>query len=259
VIPTLGRRLDYLNETLTSIRDQTVPVDLVVVLPADAAEARAMCADFGAELVDDLGSLSGAVNRGFTRATSRHLYGNWIGDDDLLAPGSIAATEGALDRDRSAVVAYGACRYVDEAGRLLWINRAGRSASWVLSWGPDLIPQPGMLFRLDAFRDVGGLDESLQYAMDLDLLLRLKRRGRLVDVGRPVSSFRWHSTSLTVSDRSSSLAESERVKRRYLPRAVRPLAPLWEAPVGLATRLAARRLVARAAGLRPSNADVTAR
>jgi GT2 family glycosyltransferase len=116
-----------------------------------------------------------------------------------------------------------------------------------------------MLFRLDAFRDVGGLDESLQFAMDLDLLLRLKRRGRLVDVGRPVSSFRWHSTSLTVSDRSSSLAESEQVKRRYLPRAVRPLAPLWEAPVRLATRLAARRLVARAAELRPSNADVTAR
>ena len=213
-------------------------MDLVAVLPAAAGEARDLCAAHGAELVDDPGSLSGAVNVGLARAGSRHVYGNWIGDDDLLAPGSLAATSGALDRDPTAVLAYGHCTYIDELGRPLWVSRAGRGAAWLLPWGPDLVPQPGMLFRLADFRAVGGLDETLAFAMDLDLLLRLRRRGRLLDVQAPVSSFRWHLTSITVSDRSSSLAESERVKHRYLPAPLRPLAPAWDLPVRVATRAA---------------------
>jgi glycosyltransferase involved in cell wall biosynthesis len=250
VVPTLGRRSDYLAETLASVRSQDEAVDLVVVVPPAATDARELARSHGATLLDDPGSLSAAVNVGLAEAGPQHLYGNWIGDDDLLAPGSLRATSEALDTAPSAVVAYGHCAYIDEHGRHLWDSRAGWLARAVLPWGPDLIPQPGMLFRLADFRAVGGLDESLRFAMDLDLLLRLRRRGRFVDVGRTVSSFRWHSTSLTVSDRTSSLSESEQVKRRYLPGWLRPVAPAWELPVRAATRLAARRLIARAATLR---------
>ncbi len=246
VVPTLGRRPDYLAQTLASIRAQEVAVDLVVVCPPSSTETRAMATAHGAVVLDDPGSLSGAVNLGLTEGHRGQRYGNWIGDDDLLAPGSLVATTAALDRDPSAVLAFGACTYIDEDGRALWTSRAGRAAVWLLPWGPDLVPQPGLLFRMADFRAVGGLDESLQFAMDLDLLLRLRRRGRFVALREPVSSFRWHAQSLTVSDRSTSLAESDRVKRRYLPPTLRAVAPLWEVPVRSATRLAARRLSGRA-------------
>jgi GT2 family glycosyltransferase len=247
VVPTLGRRPEYLTQTLASVRAQDVPVDVVVVCPPDAGEARRAAVTHGATVLDDPGGMSAAVNVGLGAAREHHVYGNWIGDDDLLSPGSLAATTAALDRDPGAVVAYGACTYIDQAGRELWTSRAGRVAAWLLPWGPDLVPQPGMLFRLADFHAAGGLDESLQFAMDLDLLLRLRRRGRFVALRQPVSSFRWHAQSLTVSDRSTSLAESERVKRRYLAPPLRALAPAWEAPVRLATRIAARRLGERAA------------
>lgn len=249
VVPTLGRRPEYLALTLESVRNQGVPVDVVVVCPQSARDARETAVCFGAQVLDDPGSLSAAVNRGLGRAAAHHVYGNWIGDDDLLTPGSLAATSSALDHDVGAVLAFGHCSYIDPAGRELWVSRAGRAAVWLLPWGPDLVPQPGMLFRLADFQAAGALDESLNFAMDLDLLLRLRRRGRFVDVGVPVSAFRWHHESLTVSDRSSSLAESEMVRRRYLPEGVRALAPVWEAPVRAATRLAARRLSARASRL----------
>lgn len=249
VVPTLGRRPAYLAQTLASVRQQDVPADLVVVCPPSAHQARETAESLGATLLEDPGSLSAAVNLGLAQAKENHRYGNWIGDDDLLVPGSLAATTAALDRDPSAVAAFGACTYIDEDGRALWVSRAGRAAAWMLPWGPDLVPQPGMLFRLEAFRAVGGLDESLEFAMDLDLLLKLRRCGRLVAVDRPVSSFRWHASSLTVSDRTASLVESERVKRRHLPRGLRPAAPVWEIPVRAATRIAARRLNKRAASL----------
>jgi hypothetical protein len=257
VIPTLGKRIDYLAQTLTSVLSQGVAIDVVAVLPSIAREARELLAGRGVSILDDPGSLSGAVNAGLAIASERHVYANWIGDDDLLAPGSLEATSSALDLDPTAVLAYGHCTYIDESGSELWVNRAGRKAVWLLPWGPDLIPQPGMLFRLADFRSVGGLDETLQFAMDLDLLLRLRRRGKFIDVGGPVSSFRWHSSSITVSDRAASLAESERVKHRYLPGALRRAAPLWDAPVRLATHLAARRVGARAAALAANNSTNT--
>ena len=171
---------------------------------------------------------------------------SWLGDDDLLLPGSLASTSAALDRTPEAVLAFGYCRYIDGQGRHLGTSRAGRIAPWLLVWGPDLVPQPGMLVRRTEWLAVGGLDESLSYAMDLDLLLRLRRRGRLLAVDRPVACFRWHPESLTVSGRSISSAEAEVVKRRYLPALARRSSWLWERPVRLVSAQAARGITRRA-------------
>jgi GT2 family glycosyltransferase len=243
VIPTLGRRVDLLRQTLESIRDQ-VPhrADVVIVCPPAAAEAVALAAEFGARVVADPGGMTAAINAGLAEAQPGHEYFNWIGDDDLLTAGSLAATVSALDTDPAAVAAFGYCDYIDAADRVLFTSRAGGLAPWLMTWGPDLVPQPGALFRLAAVREVGGLDPTLSYAMDLDLMLRLRRLGTFANTGRTLSCFRWHPTSTTVANRTASLAEAERVKRRYLSPAQRQLAPLWEGPVRAATRLAARRV-----------------
>ena len=246
VVPTLGRRMDYLQRTLASIRMQSVPADIVVVTPRAAVEARALAHDVGVGVLDDPGGLSAAINVGIALAEDHHEYVNWLGDDDTLTKGSLAAVSAALDANREASVAFGQCLYVEEDDNPLWVSQAGRAAPWILPWGPDLVPQPGMLIRREAWQAVGGLDESLRFAMDLDLLLKLKRWGPLVSVPRIVSTFRWHAESLTVSDRTASLAESEAVKRRYLPNFLLPVAPAWEAPVRWATRRAATTVSDRA-------------
>jgi GT2 family glycosyltransferase len=255
VVPTLGRRIELLEQTLRSINDQQIDgeraADVVVVTPAGAAEARTLAGRLGASVVDDSGGMSAAVNAGLSRAEPWHVYGNWIGDDDLLAPDSLATTVAALDADAAAVAAFGYCDYIDDSGTRLFTSRAGRLAPWLMTWGPDLVPQPGALFRLATVREVGGIDASLSYAMDLDLLLRLRRRGRLVNTRQVLASFRWHPNSTTVANRSPSLDEAERVKRRYLTPAGRRTAALWERPVRGATRLAVRR-VNRLAGRRAS-------
>ena len=170
------------------------------------------------------------------------MYGNWIGDDDLLTPGSLVTAAAALDDNPTATVAFGYCDYIDGEGRRLFTSRAGRLAPWLMTWGPDLVPQPGALFRLEAVREVGMIDSSLSYAMDLDLLLRLRRVGGFVNTRTVLSAFRWHASSTTVANRTPSLDEAELVKRRYLSPWLRALALFWERPVRLATRLAARRV-----------------
>ena len=248
IVPTLGRRNSYLVQTLDSIKDQAAePADVVVVAPQDAIEARQLARERGARVADDPGGMAASLNAGMATAAARHTYVNWIGDDDLLTPGSLAISAGALDASPGAVVAFGACDYVDGDGRVLWTSRAGRFAPWLMTWGPNLVPQPGALFRLAAVREAGGLDPSLVYAMDLDLWLRLRRLGRFASTGHTLAAFRWHATSVTVANRNASLDESEAIKRRYYTPAQRRLAFLWERPVRAATRIAARRLNARAA------------
>ena len=236
-----------LTECLASIREQGQEVSIVVVRPRDASHVDQLAQQVGAECLDDPGSLPAAINAGIASCGLGHDYVGWLGDDDLLETGSVAAVSSALDREPRASVAFGYCRYIDEHGAALWTSRAGRWAPWILPWGPDLVPQPGMLVRGDAWRAVSGLDPSFRFAFDLDLLLRLRRMGPLIPVNRVVSSFRWHADSLTVGDRETNIAETERARRKSLPQALRPLAPLWEFPVRAATRVAAARISRRAA------------
>jgi len=238
VVPTLGNRPEHLGECLASIHRQDPQPDITVVGP-DTAPVRSAAEEVGAAWLPDPGSQAKAINAGVAAASSDIRYVNWLGDDDLLEPGSISTTRTALQSAPQATVAYGACRYIDEMGQELWVSRAGPWANRILSWGPDLIPQPGMLVCLDAWRSVGGVDESYRFAFDLDLLLKLKKRGPLLDTGQIVSSFRWHPDSLTVGDRDTNLAESERAKRAALSPRARSVAWVWERPVRVATRIAA--------------------
>lgn len=246
VIPTLGARVEFLRETLESIRVQDVDVDVVLVTPVSARAARDVAAVAGARIVDDPGGLAAAINLGVESGLRGHTFVTWLNDDDLLEPGSLRSTIDVLRRRPDAVVAYGHCRYIDDRGHELWVSKAGAWAPRVLAWGPDLVPQPGMLIRAAAWREVGGLDPRYNLAFDLDLLLRLKRLGALVSTGTIVSSFRWHSESLTVDGRETNIAESERAKRAALGPVGRAMSWLWEAPVRVATRIAASEVNRRA-------------
>ena len=253
VTATLGQRPEYLKQMLESIRSQSIAADIVIVAPPDAPDIHETADTFRAALLPDPGSLPAAINVGIAHGLAQHDYAyvNWLNDDDLLEPGSLAATTELLDRNHQAVVAYGACRYIDEQGQQLFVSKAGPWASRILSWGPDLIPQPGMLVRSTAWKQVGGLDTSFRLAFDFDLLLRLKKLGSLLDTGTVVSSFRWHADSLTVDDRKLNITESERAKRKSLPPAARGFAWIWEPPVRWATLMAAGFVQRKASRARP--------
>lgn len=248
VLPTLGDRLEFLRLTLESVAGQREDVDLtlVVIAPASALEARALATEFGAVVVDDpREGISEAINRGLATRTTERYYA-WIGDDDLFRPGGLALLRDTLERAPGAVLAFGGCDYIDPVGRTIGTSRAGGIATLLLPWGPDLIPHPASMIRLDALAAIGGFDSTLKYAMDLDAFLSLRAHGRFACTRTAVSAFRWHPDSLTVANRLASSTEAESVKRRHLPSLVRPICGLWHRPVRWASAFAAGRVSARA-------------
>ncbi|RXS85671.1 glycosyltransferase [Streptomyces sp. TM32] len=226
MLPTNGERPGYLEECLTSIRRQDEPVDLVIVGPAGAASLlRAAAERHGCRfLVEERQGLSNAINQGWRGATAEYVA--WLGDDDLLTGGSLAAALGKLDRTPAASMVYGQVGVIDSAGRTLYTMRPGAFASWFFQYGQNWVGQPGCLYRREAVRQVGALDPTLRYAMDFDLHLRLRRSGRMAYLPRQLGCFRVHPTSLTASNPDPQ-DEGRRVMRRYLGPKARRSEECW--------------------------------
>jgi hypothetical protein len=160
-----------------------------------------------------------------------------LGDDDLLAPGSLTATRAALETRAEASMVYGWCDYIDDKGEVIFANRAGRFAGRTISFAPNLVPQPGSLMRLSYVQTVGDVDERLTLSMDLDLFLRLRRLGPMIALPRTLASFRWHPDSVTVASERASAEEADQVRMRYLPPVARQLYAFARWPGRWALRL----------------------
>lgn len=249
VLPTLGQRPELLRLSLDSIALQGDLVRCVVVAPPGATTVQDLATEYGVDWVPDpAAGISAAVNAGIAKRSGEEFYA-WLGDDDLYRTGGLQKLVDLLDHNPGAVVAYGACEYILHDGRTLAVSGAGRLARWLLPWGPDLIPHPGAMVRLDDLVAIGGFDETLTFTLDLDAFLRLRQRGSFVHTTDVVSAFRWHPDSLTVSDRRGSSLEAIAVKARHLPGWLRPLHGLWNYPVWWASEAAAWVLVRRARAL----------
>ena len=246
VVPTLGMRPDYLTQCLESIR-AAGSAHICLVAPRSFASSKLIESGLADQFVVDSGKgLSEAINEGISALPEHIEYVNWLGDDDHLAQGALQLATDALDSDKSAVLVFGSCDYLDPAGQKIWTNKSGPWAAPLLHFGPDLIPQPGALFRRNDFISVGGLNNAYDWAFDFDLLLKLKKIGKLKFLNATLASFRWHPTSLSVEYRNKSVSEASQVRISHLPKALKPLAWLWEFPVKKATLVAGSRITSKA-------------
>jgi glycosyltransferase involved in cell wall biosynthesis len=215
VVPTLGTRRDWLRASVRSVLSQEgVDVRVRVVAPSQASLGP-LCSELGVELVEcDQKGLSVAINEGWKDAEGVEFV-TWLGDDDLLAPGSLAATNAAISGAPDIAMVYGAVRYVDAGGSSMWLQRPGRFAARYLPYGKNLVPQQGSLLRRSVVMAAGGIDESCKSAMDQDLFLRLLDRGTYAYVRQEVAAFRMHESNITVTKGDIGADEGERIRARH--------------------------------------------
>jgi glycosyltransferase involved in cell wall biosynthesis len=239
VIPTAFNRPQYLPIAYQSIMGQQTDfeIELLVGCPSDKIEAVRAALPGGARVIAE-SSDPGLARKldALLRETSPDCeFLAWLGDDDILMPGSLAAATAALSKNVKASMAYGACDYIDADGRLLFTNSNGAWAAKVLSFGPQLIPQPGSVMRRSSYIATGGLSNDFSLAFDFDLFLKLKKQGPFVFVDQTLAQFRWHPTSLSVKRRMSSALEASRVRRKHYEGLSRVTWWAWEPIVILAT------------------------
>jgi hypothetical protein len=165
---------------------------------------------------------SQAINRGFA-STSGEVMG-WLNSDDLLLPGALRRVGEVFCRHPEVDVVYGNRVLVDERdmqiGRWILPGHDGE----VLSWA-DYVPQETLFWRRRAWERVGGrVDESFQFAMDWDLLVRMRDSGaRFMHIPHLIGAFRVHASQKT-SDSIETIGEPEmdRIRARIHGRVPAP-------------------------------------
>ena len=246
VIPTLGKRLEYLRQCLESIR-AAGPAHILLVAPTAFEAKNLLPSQLFDQVIADPGiGLSEAINSGIESLPSSVELINWLGDDDLLTEGSITTSARELEASPDVIMVFGSCDYIDAEGGLVWKNKSGQWAVPLLRFGPDLIPQPGSLFRREAFTRAGKLKSKYDWAFDFDLFIEMSKLGKLKFLNQTLAQFRWHPESLSVEFRKKSVREASQVRVSHLPRLLRPISMLWEYPVRQATLIAGMRVTAKA-------------
>ena len=161
---------------------------------------------------------SQAINRGFAKTSGEIMA--WLNSDDVLLPGALH-TVAAYFNDHPAIdVVYGNRLMIDEQDQEIgrWIMPGHNSK--VLSWA-DYIPQETLFFRRSIWEKAGGaIDESFRFAMDWDLLVRLRDAGaRFAHIPRFLGAFRIHTRQKTSAEIGEiGYREMGRIRQRVLGR-----------------------------------------
>ena len=238
VVPTLFSRSDYLRQSLEAIQKAG---DAYVILLGPDVQVNSK--DYEG-LFDGLleepktGTLSEKLSFALGSFPENIDLITWIGDDDLLAAGSLEYLEREFRSDEDLSLIFGACHYINSSGNNIGENKSGPWALGLAKLGPFLAPQPGSLFRRQAFEAIGGLDSNLKLAFDFDLFLGLTRHGKAKYVNKTLASFRWHEDSLSVGQRKTSVKEASIVRTKHSSRWRRPMLKITNPLVEIATYLA---------------------
>ena len=170
----------FIGETVDSVRSQAGgSVEHVVVDGGSSdgtLEILARAGD-GLRVVSEKGlRQAAAVNHGWLLSKGEIL--GWLNADDTYYPGAVERVVGHFAAHPETDALFGDCDYVDEAGVFLRRYPAGPyDLERALASVENGVPQPTVFLRRSLFERVGGLDESLDYALDFDYWLRIAAAG----------------------------------------------------------------------------------
>lgn len=155
------------------------------------------------------GGISRAMNAGLD-AASGDIVAHLHSDDYYLAPDVLRTVAAHLQDGRHGWLFGRTMRDID--GQLVAEDYVAPRFSPPRLLRGNFVPHPATFVRRELLLQAGGFDESLKYAMDYDLWLRLARRSQPVQLDRALTAFREHAGSLSTRERLAALEEDFRVR-----------------------------------------------
>ncbi len=145
---------------------------------------------------------SDAIEKGLSKATGDIF--NWINSDDYLEPNSLITIAKSFLQNptKKIICGYTHCFY-DEDGSESHTYRMGIKKTVVETIMNVEMNQPGSFYNLNTIKELGGLNETLNYVFDGELWFRFLCKHGLGAVGFSdalIAHFRLHKTSKSVGD-----------------------------------------------------------
>lgn len=165
------------------------------------------------------GGQADAIRKGFERATG-DIFG-WLNSDDVLLPGALTHVAEFFSNNPEVECLSGGGFYIDADGLPLQNARPGYSLGVRCSYDRlrfyemDGVLQQATFWRRSAYEAVGGIDASLRFVMDLDLLIRLANRRPIARTERLLGCFRIHADCKSCTIQNVRHAERVILAQRY--------------------------------------------
>jgi hypothetical protein len=168
----------------------------------------------------------------------------WLNSDDLMLPGTVSYVAEFFASHPDVDVVYGhrinINEHDEEIGRWIMPSHDDELLRWA-----DYVPQETLFWRRRIWDQIGGcLDESFQFALDWDLLLRFRAAGaRFARLNRFLGAFRVHAAQKTLTAiHGTGYEEMQRLLRRTHGRAVSWLEMKWRTKSYLVRSVTLRKL-----------------
>lgn len=217
VTPSLNQGR-FIEETVRSVLGQDYPRVEYLVVDGGSTDGtldvlRRLDGDLRWISEPDRGQAA-AINKGFRLASGEIL--GWLNSDDTYEAGAVSTAVEHLRRHPDDAMVYGDATHVDEEDKEIGpCAYVGPFDLDRLVHESDYIVQPAAFFRRSAFEAVGGLDESLHWAMDYDLWLKLARRFPIAYLPRKLARYRQTGQNKTALGRFDRFEEIAHVGRRH--------------------------------------------
>jgi glycosyltransferase involved in cell wall biosynthesis len=211
----------FLEETMESVLSQDYPNIEYIVIDGRSSDGSA---DIIRRHADDLaywvsepdGGQADALRKGFSRSTGEVLA--YLNSDDVYLHGAVRTAVEALQADPGLAMVHGDSICIDAQGQEIG-HKVGFGGDFLRHFLQQVNPisQPSAFLRRNAYDVAGGIDPTLQLAMDYDLWCRIGLRGmRIRYLPVSMSLFRIHDESKTKLNTVAFAEERWRLLEQYL-------------------------------------------
>ena len=216
VVPSLNQGR-FIRDAIDSILSQDYPaIELIVMDGASTDETQSAVGEYGTSVrfisEHDRGQAD-AINKGWRLGRGSIL--SWLCADDQLLPGAVREVVRRFTEEPDTTLIYGDYEEWDLSRDRLGTCRVGPPDIWTLTYRYLYFAQPTAFVRRSAVESVGFLDETLNWAMDWDLFVRVAWRGSLSYVPRPLARVRLYGETKTRSGGWKRFREIVRVARTH--------------------------------------------
>ena len=209
----------YLETTIQSVLEQDYPNIEYIVMDGGSndgsAEIIKRYADRLAywESEKDKGQTD-AINKGFARSHGEILA--WLNSDDVLYPHAVREAVAYLTAHPECGLVYGDSDFIDAKGNVIGRFNAKQTDYRKLTEGYVHIPQQASFWRADLWKQVGPLDDTIYFAMDYDLWLRLAKISEVkyLPGHEPWAAFRLHADAKTIAEDDRCWPDMLRIHKR---------------------------------------------
>lgn len=157
---------------------------------------------------------SDALNKGFHKIDGDIM--GYINSDDTLLPGALAYVARAFLENPGTDLVYGHRVYINshgfEIGRCVLPPHDAEALKWA-----DYIPQETLFWRSRVWKAVGPFDDSFDFALDWDFILRAQEAGfTFRRLPRFLACFRVHDQQKNIRIGDLGEREMQRIRARQL-------------------------------------------